>query len=251
MAFWRGNTPTILIQAATSSLNFMFYDSYKKAASHLLRLSHTSESLRDERKHAMLSSFLSGGLAGGSTITIIYPLGFMRTRLAVDVGSETRMYPRGMRDVFWSTLKSDGIRGFFAGYGIALASVSLYRVVYLGGYDVTKKELVNRKSSASASPLDIANPTVQPTVYERFFAAQFVSILASITHYPLDSVRRRLMMQAGRSDRQYASALDCFGKIFYQEGIGGFYLGIGPNIVRSVGAALVLVSYDAFKSILW
>ena len=31
------------------------------------------------------------------------------------------------------------------------------------------------------------------------------------------------------------------------EGMRGFYLGLGPNLVRSFGAALLLVSYDVFR----
>ena len=46
------------------------------------------------RKRKKLKSFVSGGLAGTTTISILYPLGFMRTRLATDVGNKAeRLYP--------------------------------------------------------------------------------------------------------------------------------------------------------------
>ena len=87
------------------------------------------------------------------------------------------------------------------------------------------------------------------SIAERFGIAQIVSITAGTICYPIDSVRRRLMMQAGRpiDERTFKHSKDAFRKIFKMEGIKGFYLGIGPNIVRSIAGALLLVSYDVFR----
>ena len=180
------------------------------------------------------------------SITFLYPLGFLRTRLAADVGNasrQERIYPNGMRDVTRSIWRSDGFKGFYKGYGIALASVTVYRVVYLGGYDFLKSEMHVNNGDGGAPP----------TIGQKFLAAQSVSMAASISYYPLDSVRRRMMMEAGKLDHQrmYRNSMDCFKKILRDEGYRGFYLGIGADLVRSVGAALVLVSYDEIKRLMY
>ncbi|EED93518.1 predicted protein [Thalassiosira pseudonana CCMP1335] len=236
LAFWRGNTPNVMTQAGTAALNFLLMDAYKSAISPLLlwSLSLPSDRSPEKRKkrRALVSSFLSGGLAGGTVLTVLYPLVFARTRLAMDVGRGTidapRKYPGGMRDVFKSIWKADGWRGFYQGYGIALAGVVVYRALHLGGYDAVKTEILHRRGH------------------------RFVSITAGTACYPIDSVRRRLMMQAGlpKEDRLYKNSFDCFRKVSSVEGIRGFYLGIGPNLIRSFGAALLLVSYDVFKVML-
>mmetsp|Transcript_7550 Transcript_7550/g.8137 ORF Transcript_7550/g.8137 Transcript_7550/m.8137 type:complete len:92 (+) Transcript_7550:683-958(+) len=85
---------------------------------------------------------------------------------------------------------------------------------------------------------------------ERYLLAQFVSITAGTVCYPIDSVRRRLMMQAGRPhpERHYQhGAVSAFSTIYHREGLQGFYLGLGPNLVRSMAGALLLVSYDVFR----
>mmetsp|Transcript_12291 Transcript_12291/g.26037 ORF Transcript_12291/g.26037 Transcript_12291/m.26037 type:complete len:179 (-) Transcript_12291:140-676(-) len=173
----------------------------------------------------------------------------MRTRLALDIGS-SRMYPRGMRDVFSAILKTDGIRGMYQGYGIALTGVVIYRALHLGGYDACKTELLHRRGigSASRTQNDPKNE-LAITIGERFAIAQIVSITAGTVCYPIDSVRRRLMMQAGQqvNERRYTNSVDAFRKILTTEGVQGFYLGLGPNIVRSIGGALILVSYDVFQ----
>jgi len=96
------------------------------------------------------------------------------------------------------------------------------------------------------------NTATNLTMGERFLAAQIVSLTAGTACYPIDSVRRRLMMQAGLpiERRLYKNSLDCFRRVWATEGMHGFYLGIGPNLIRSFGASLLLVSYDVFKVML-
>ena len=251
-SLWRGNAPTLLIEAGSTALNFVFFDWYKLAShSFLTSIEHQYPSLREDnngpgsRKRRILRSFVSGGLAGGTTITFLYPLAFMRTRLAVDLGRAEkgeRKFTNGMSDVMKQIWRSDGWKGFYKGYGIALISVSMHRFVYLGGYDYIKSEF-----EASA---ERANTKMQ--IAERFAAAQFVSMAASTLHYPLDCVRRRLMMEAGRAEgeRRYRNTIHCFRRVWAEEGMRGFYLGLGPNLLRCIGSALVLVSYDEFKRLL-
>jgi solute carrier family 25 (adenine nucleotide translocator) protein 4/5/6/31 len=218
LAFWRGNLPNVIHQGGSSALNFMFMDYYKALAG-----------------NSVYSSFLSAGMAGGTATTILYPVQFLRTRLAADIGSAgSRIYPNGMRDVLVSTLRVDGMRGLYQGYGIALGGIFLYRSLHLGGYDAIKTQVYDVDSM---------------TWTGRFCAAQFVSLAAGTICYPIDSVRRRLMMQAGTGEKLYRNGAHAFRLIWTQEGIRGFYRGIAPNLVRSVGAALLLVSYDALQSL--
>jgi len=40
--------------------------------------------------------------------------------------------------------------------------------------------------------------------------AQCVTVSAGIVSYPLDTVRRRLMMSSGQAERMYTGTMDCF-----------------------------------------
>ncbi|KAL7477073.1 hypothetical protein ACHAW6_002885 [Cyclotella cf. meneghiniana] len=261
LSFWRGNTPNVMTQAGTAAMNFLLMDWYKIAITPLLHWSLSLPSDRSEEKRkkrrALISSFLSGGLAGGTVLTALYPLVFARTRLAMDVGNNTidapRKYPAGMRDVYRTIWHADGWRGFYQGYGIALAGVVVYRALHLGGYDAVKTEILHRRGvRVKSDNFSIDRSRSDLTMMERFLAAQIVSITAGTACYPIDSIRRRLMMQAGlrSEERLYKNSFDCFRKVLKSEGTRGFYLGIGPNLIRSFGAAVLLVSYDAFKVML-
>jgi len=78
--------------------------------------------------------------------------------------------------------------------------------------------------------------------------AQFVTVSAGVASYPLDTVRRRLMMQSGRGDVLYTGTIDCFVKIYKEAGIKAFFKGALSNVIRGTGGALVLVFYDKIQS---
>jgi solute carrier family 25 (adenine nucleotide translocator) protein 4/5/6/31 len=257
-ALWRGNWPNLLRTAGQAALNFSFMDYYKSLAhSPVLESAvvstaakgHTTTAATNttteelQRRRQLIVSFVSGGLAGATSTTALYPTEYLRTRLAMDQGGslEVREY-RNMRDCFVKTVRTDGILGVYQGYGIALWGSVLYRLLYLGGYDVIKNEIIRGKEGQKSSI----------TLGERFLIAQGVSITAGTICYPIDSVRRRLMMQAGKTldQRLYRGSLHCFREVWSKEGLRGFYLGLSPNLVRSIGGALMLVAYDAMKTVI-
>lgn len=281
LSLWRGNFPNVLRQGGTSGLNFMLMDRYK-ATFHFLNRNKLERRDIDYHRSKLVASFVSGGLAGGTATSLLYPFEFMRTRLAMDSGVDTRKksnndynnnkntsttrrrkYPRGMRDVFAQIIRGPkGILGLYEGYAVALSGVIIYRALHLGGYDALKYQLFMFKKDSSPSLQQqeyriegtIINdrPVTELSFWERFAVAQVVSLVAGTLCYPIDSIRRRLMMQAGKqiSERTYYNGMDCFRKILRDEGPKGFYLGIGPNVIRSVGGALLLVAYDEFKGLL-
>lgn len=117
-----------------------------------------------------------------------------------------------------------------------MLGIIAYRGAYFGCYDTGKAFLFGKGGT------------------QNFFAmwafAQVVTTGAGIFSYPLDTVRRRLMMQSGRTggDVQYTGTIDCFRKIASQEGTNAFFKGAGSNVLRGTGGALVLVFYDKMKS---
>lgn len=113
----------------------------------------------------------------------------------------------------------------------------VHRGLYFGGFD-TIKEIMSKKSE-----LDVP-------LLKRWAVAQAVTTSAGLLSYPLDTVRRRMMMQSGLERPMYRSTLDCWRKIYNTEGLSSFYRGALSNIFRSTGAAAVLVLYDEVKKIL-
>lgn len=58
-------------------------------------------------------------------------------------------------------------------------------------------------------------------------------------------------IQSGEAERQYKGTLDCFAKIYQQEGVRAFFRGAFSNVLRGTGGALVLVLYDKIRDFLY
>lgn len=80
----------------------------------------------------------SGGAAGATSLTFVYPLDFGRTRLAADVGKGTEREFTGLVDCLVKTGKSDGVYGLYRGFGISVIGIIAYRAAYFGMYDTGK-----------------------------------------------------------------------------------------------------------------
>ena len=76
-AFWRGNMANVIRYFPTQALNFMFKDYYK---------SYLEQPRSAGFWWCLAGNMASGGAAGATSLLVVYPLDFARTRLAVDVG---------------------------------------------------------------------------------------------------------------------------------------------------------------------
>ena len=87
------------------------------------------------------------------------------------------------------------------------------------------------------------------SIIHRFLFAQFITSTSETLAYPLDTIRRRLMMESGKAkdQRVYKGTIDCGGKILATEGVTGFFKGNLSNFWRSIGSSIVLVLYDELQ----
>jgi len=75
-----------------------------------------------------------------------------------------------------------------------------------------------------------------------------ITIGAGLAGYPIDTVRRRMMMTSGEAVK-YNSSLDAFKQIIAKEGAKSLFKGAGANILRAVAGAGVLAGYDKLQVI--
>ena len=69
--------------------------------------------------------------------------------------------------------------------------------------------------------------------------------------YPIDTIKRRLMVQDGyvssNSEVNFLNAREICIRLYKHEGIRGFYSGLSVNMIRGLSGALLLVGYDEAK----
>jgi solute carrier family 25 (adenine nucleotide translocator) protein 4/5/6/31 len=228
VSFWRGNTANVIRYFPTQALNFAFKDEFKKMFGFK----------KDDGYWKWFGGNLaSGGMAGATSLAFVYSLDYARTRLAND--GKTKDGGRefsGLLDVYRKTFASDGIGGLYRGFGISVIGIIVYRGLYFGLYD-------------SIKPVILTGP-LEGNFLASFFLGWVVTTSAATASYPLDTVRRRMMMTSGQAVK-YKGAIDAFSKVVAAEGFMTLFKGAGANILRGVAGAGVISLYDQLQMILF
>lgn len=227
VALWRGNTANVIRYFPTQALNFAFKDYFK-------RLFNFKKD-RDGYWKWFAGNLASGGAAGASSLLFVYSLDYARTRLANDAKAAKKGGERqfnGLVDVYRKTLKSDGIAGLYRGFNISCVGIIVYRGLYFGMYDSLKPVLLTGD--------------LQDSFFASFALGWLITNGAGLASYPIDTVRRRMMMTSGEAVK-YKSSLDAFAQILKNEGAKSLFKGAGANILRAVAGAGVLAGYDKLQ----
>ena len=118
---------------------------------------------------------------------------------------------------------------------ISCVGIVIYRGLYFGVYDSVKAVLPdNLKDNFLAS----------------FLIGWCVTVGAGLASYPIDTIRRRMMMTSGQAVK-YSGSMHCAQEILANEGVGSFFKGAGANILRGVAGAGVLAMYDKLQLIVF
>jgi len=231
LALWRGNTANVIRYFPTQALNFAFKDYFKKMFGF--------KQDRDGYWKWFAGNLASGGAAGASSLLFVYSLDYARTRLANDAKSAKKGGERqfnGLIDVYKKTLASDGLRGLYRGFGPSVTGIIVYRGLYFGMYDSLKPVLLIG--------------TLEGNFLASFLLGWVVTTGSGLASYPLDTVRRRMMMTSGEAVK-YSSSFQAFNQIVAQEGVRSLFKGAGANILRGIAGAGVLSLYDQIQLILF
>lgn len=227
LPFWRGNMANCIRYFPTQALNFAFKDKIKQIF---------KASKQDSYMLGFAKNIGSGGLAGAMSLCFVYSLDYCRTRLANDAksagkGGGERQF-NGMVDVYRKTIASDGVAGLYRGFVISCVGIIVYRGCYFGFYDTLRPILLGDNASVLLS----------------FALGYVVTISAGLVSYPIDTIRRRMMMTSGEAVK-YKGSLDCAMVIIKNEGFMSLMKGAGANILRGVAGAGVLAGFDKFQAL--
>lgn len=230
-SLWRGNTANVLRYFPTQALNFAFKDKFKAMFKASPSDSYTAK---------FSKNIAAGGAAGATSLLFVYSLDYARTRLANDAkstkaGGGERQF-NGLVDVYKKTIASDGIAGLYRGFGPSVVGIVVYRGLYFGLYD-------------SLKPIILVGPLAN-SLGASFLLGWAVTITSGIASYPLDTVRRRMMMTSG-SGTKYKSSFDAFQQIVKAEGFMTLFKGCGANVLRGVAGAGVIALYDQLQVIMF
>ncbi|KAJ0518767.1 putative mitochondrial carrier protein [Helianthus annuus] len=236
LSLWRGNKRHPLLSYSVlcfciPAFNFAFKDYFKSL--------FNFKKDQDGYWKWFAGNLASGGAAGATSMLFTYSLDYARTRLtndakALKAGGERQF--NGLIDVYKKTIASDGVVGLYRGFNISCVGIIVYRGLYFGMYDSLKPVLLTG--------------SLQDSFLASFGLGWVITNGAGLASYPIDTVRRRMMMTSGEAVK-YKSSLDAFKQIVKNEGPKSLFKGGGANILRAIAGAGVLAGYDKLQIIVF
>ncbi|KAK3226147.1 hypothetical protein Dsin_006009 [Dipteronia sinensis] len=212
--YWKGNLPQVIRIIPYSAVQLFAYETYKKLFK------------GKDGELSVIGRLAAGACAGMTSTFVTYPLDVLRLRLAVEPGYRT------MSEVALNMLREEGVASFYYGLGPSLIGIAPYIAVNFCIFDLVKKSLPeNYREKAEASLL----------------TAVVSAGLATLTCYPLDTIRRQMQMKG----TPYKSVLDAFAGIVQRDGVIGLYRGFLPNALKNLpNSSIRLTTFDMVKRLI-
>ncbi|KAJ5573377.1 mitochondrial phosphate carrier protein [Penicillium hispanicum] len=158
------------------------------------------------------------------------PVDVVKTKIQLDPAT----YNRGMFSAFRQVVQNEGAGALLTGVGPTFAGYFMQGAFKFGGYEFFKKQSIDILGLEKARQNRTAVYSVSAASAEFF---------ASIALCPLEATRIRLVSQPG-----FASGLiGGFGKILKNEGVGAFYSGFGPILLKQV--PYTVTKFVAFEKV--
>ncbi|KAI8384546.1 mitochondrial carrier domain-containing protein [Radiomyces spectabilis] len=207
--FYKGTTTPLVGIGACVSIQFVVLESMKR---------HFSKGGQDLTNTQF---YLAGAASGLANSVVSGPVEHIRTRLQVQTGTGYK----GPIDCIKQIYRSHGLAGIYKGQGITMAREFQGYGAYFFAYEWLVKKSMERAGITKRSEL----PTWQVCT---FGAAAGYAMWFTV--YPLDAIKSKLQTDGfDKATRKYSSALDCARKTLAVEGMGGFFRGIGPCLLRA------------------
>ncbi|KAL8936923.1 MAG: hypothetical protein Q9216_004682 [Gyalolechia sp. 2 TL-2023] len=168
--------------------------------------------------------YASGAFAGLANSFLSGPIEHVRIRLQTQPHGAGRLYS-GPLDCVRKLGAHEGIlRGVYRGQAVTL----LREAQAYGVWFLSFEYMMNRHARANAMPRsEISAPLI----------ALYGGIAGEalwMASYPFDVVKSKMQSDGFGAGRRYASMRGCFGQVWQEAGIRGFWKGLGPTLVRAL-----------------
>jgi hypothetical protein len=171
----------------------------------------------------------AGITAGAFSMTLFYPLDLLRTRLHAQSGDPATKL-RGFKQIY----RDEGVKGFYRGVKIAVASHSIGWGLYLTIFRTFQQSFARRRNGDSSSG--------------DFLAACCAACCTATLVTPLNVLKTRSQL---REDKQKSGISKRLRAIVAAEGYGALLRGLGPQILLSSHTTIQVALYECLKRSMW
>lgn len=202
--------------------------------------------------------YIAGAYAGIGNSILSGPIEHIRIKLQTQPSGDKRLY-NGPVDCIKKIYRIDGIKGIYR----AQIPTILREAQGYGLWFLTYEYLVQRSVIATGGKRDHL-PAWKLCVF-----GATAGLILWVGSYPLDVIKSRMQSDMGYTNkipdsmrelrekygeigsaRRYTGMLDCARKIYIESGVGGFWKGLAPTLVRAIPcSAGTFAAYNLFKTV--
>lgn len=239
-AFWRGTLPSALRTGFGSAIYFTSLNALRQhvARSNLLQTIGvvekgklpTSSSLP---KLSNLANLTTGAIARTSAGFILMPITVIKVRYESNLYAYKSIAGAG-KDI----LKTEGLRGFFSGFGATAIRDAPYAGLYVLFYEQLKKRL-----SLLSQKVPVAGETMKGSTSAsiNFGSGVLAAGLATAITNPFDAIKTRIQLRP----KEYPNMLYAAKKMIRVDGVKSLFDGLALRMSRkALSSALAWTLYE-------
>ncbi|KAL4881535.1 mitochondrial carrier protein [Aspergillus karnatakaensis] len=242
---WRGTLPSALRTGFGSALYFTSLNALRQGlatptpplpnANGTIPSSTSSSALPKLSHTANLTTGAAARVAAGF---VMMPVTVLKVRYESDYYAYRSLYSAG-RDI----LRTEGLRGLFAGFGATAARDAPYAGLYVLIYEQLKRNLaaatMPSSSNAQNSDQTLLKPTSSSSI--NFVSGGLAASLATAITNPFDAVKTRLQLMPAK----YGNMVRAVRIMIQEDGVRSLFGGLGLRIGRkALSSALAWTVYE-------
>ncbi|WCJ25554.1 Mitochondrial substrate carrier family protein [Euphorbia peplus] len=195
-----------------------------------------------EPSQAALANGVAGMTASLCSQGVFVPIDVVSQKLMVQGYFGHAKYNGGF-DVARKIIKSDGIRGFYRGFGLSVLTYAPSSAVWWASYGSSQR--VIWRFLGNGSDVEGVPPSSAKIVLVQATGGIIAGASASFITTPLDTIKTRLQVM-GQEKR--SSARQVVKNLIKDDGWTGFYRGIGPRFFSmSAWGTSMILAYEYLK----
>ena len=245
---WRGTLPSVIRTGFGSALYFSTLNALRQyvARSNILTSTGLVAASRGSGRSSSsslpqlsnIANLTTGATARASAGLIMMPITIIKVRYESSLYSYKSIWGAGT-----AILKSEGIKGFFSGFGATAIRDAPYAGLYVLFYEQSKRRLGQIRDVAhKAEALGFQSGTTNGTsVSINFLSGGFAAGLATAITNPFDAVKTRLQLMPGK----YGNMIKASQTMIKEDGFKSLFDGLGLRMGRkATSSALAWTLYE-------
>ncbi|KAK4979636.1 hypothetical protein LTR66_010406 [Elasticomyces elasticus] len=247
---WRGTAPSVVRTGMGSALYFGMLNQMRQYAARTSLATGAGAAPSNTRSTSILpkisnsANLATGALARASAGFIMSPFTVLKVRY------ESSIY--GYTSIMSATrhiLSTEGIRGFFAGFGATAVRDAPYAGLYVLFYEGSKSRLQALSTPAvnlmpdelTSSGLAIKPTSSTMAASVNFASGAFAAVGATAVTNPFDAIKTRLQLMPGK----YGNMIRAAKLMLREEGVRSLFDGLALRMGRkAISSALAWTVYE-------